>query len=91
MKWPQLTRLEPNLIAPIDGGEEVRRAPDIEDPDESNPEARLQTRQRKQCEERGAEIAVRGGQCPGRCEVRRDHARQQECQANKAGSNGGAE
>ena len=80
----QLTRLEPNLIAPVEGEEEVRRAPNIEDPDESTPESRPQTRQRKQGEERGTEIAVRGGQCPGRCEVRRDHARQQERQANKA-------
>jgi hypothetical protein len=79
----QLTRLEPNPIALIEGVKQIRGAPQVEHPGERQSQPPRQRRQSQQGEDRRNEIAVRGGARKSSRQVRRDDAGHQKCQADE--------
>src|SRR5262249_31833742 len=57
----QLARLEPNLIALIEGVEQIRAPPEVEHPNQGYSQPALQHCQRQQSQHCGNEIAVGSG------------------------------
>ncbi len=82
----EFARKKSGSIGLVERVNQVGAAPDIEDPDQRNAQAGSKRRQRQQSENGGNDIAI-GCRCrEGGRQVARDHAGNQERQADKAES-----
>src|SRR5262249_41864689 len=81
----QLTRGGPDTgqVTLVERVEEIRAAPEVEHPDQGNSQPARQRRQGEQGQDRGNEIAVGSWAGERGRQVRRNHARHQERQADE--------
>src|SRR5262245_44080885 len=81
----QLTRLDPDAEkALIEGVEQIRGTPKVEDPDQADSEPAPQPRQREQGQDCGNEITICGWARESARQVRPDNAGHQEGQADES-------
>jgi hypothetical protein len=78
--------VEPDRITLIEGVKKVRGAPQVEHPDEREPQPALEPGQGQQSEQGSNKIAVGGGAGPGGRQLGRHDTGHQERQADEAES-----
>ena len=76
--------VEPDGIAPIEGVKKVGGAPEVEHPDEREPQSAPEPGQGQQGEQGSNQIAVGGGAGPGGGQLGRHDTGHQERQADEA-------